>query len=44
MTVTTPSEPAVKLDTPPHAAVLNGPEGELVDWHAIDWRAVKDDV
>ena len=25
-------------------AVVNGPEGEPLDWHAIDWRAVEDDV
>ena len=25
-------------------AVVNGPEDELLDWHAIDWRAVEEDV
>jgi len=25
-------------------AVVNGPEDEPLDWHAIDWRAVEDDV
>jgi len=25
-------------------AVVNGPEDELLDWHAIDWRAAEDDV
>jgi RNA-directed DNA polymerase len=25
-------------------AVVNGPEGELLDWHAVDWRAVEEDV
>src|SRR5664279_1438547 len=24
--------------------VVNGPEGELLDWHAVDWRAAEDDV
>jgi RNA-directed DNA polymerase len=23
---------------------VNGPEGEILDWHAIDWRAVEDSV
>ena len=32
------------MDTPPRAAVVNGPAGEDLDWHAIDWRAVEDDV
>ncbi len=25
-------------------AMANGPEGELFDWHALDWRAVEEDV
>jgi len=25
-------------------AVVNGPEDETLDWHAIDWRAAEDDV
>lgn len=25
-------------------AVVNGPEAELLDWDAIDWRTVEDDV
>src|SRR6478735_9147775 len=29
-----------KLDT----VEVNGPEGEVVDWDAVDWRAVEDDV
>jgi DNA-directed RNA polymerase specialized sigma24 family protein len=29
--VTTTPEPPGKLDTPPHAAVVNGPEGEILD-------------
>ena len=37
------------MTTPPAAssaavAVVNGPEGELLDWDAIDWRTVEDDV
>ena len=50
--MTTALEPTDKLDattTPtPFGAdgevVVNGPEGEVLDWHAIDWRAVEDDV
>jgi len=34
-------EPTDKLDA---TTVVNGPEGEVLDWHAIDWRAVEDDV
>src|SRR5215469_14227255 len=30
-----------KLDA---AAVANGPEDNVVDWDAIDWRQVQDDV
>jgi len=45
-------EPKGKLDTmttQPAAmsavdAMVNGPEGELLDWHAIDWRAAEEDV
>ena len=29
-----------KLDT----VTVNGPEGEVVDWDAVDWRQVEDDV
>jgi len=28
------------LDT----ATVNGPEGEVLDWEAVDWRQVEDDV
>jgi len=50
--VTTTLEPMDKLDTdtlpaPFGAAgevVVNGPEDDDLDWHAIDWRAVEDDV
>jgi hypothetical protein len=24
--------------------VVNGPEDDLWDWHAVDWRAVEEDV
>jgi RNA-directed DNA polymerase len=24
--------------------VVNGPEDEIPDWHAVDWRAIEDDV
>ena len=24
--------------------VVNGPEDEIPDWHAVDWRAVEEDV
>lgn len=45
-------EPTDKLDatTPPvpfgvaGEVGANGPEGEVLDWHGIDWRAVEDDV
>ena len=50
--MTKTSEPTDKLDTtvPPPARevgggeIVNGPEGDVFDWHAIDWRAVEDDV
>ena len=29
-----------KLDT----VTVNGPEGEVLDWDAVDWRRVEDDV
>ena len=29
-----------KLDT----VEVNGPEGEVLDWDAVDWRRVEDDV
>lgn len=42
-------EPTDKLDaaTPQPVGAgdaVNGPEDEVLDWHAIDWRAVEDDV
>ena len=43
-------EPKDKLDTmttPASSAavgVVNGPEDEPLDWHAIDWRAVEENV
>ena len=50
--MTTTPEPKDKLDTmttqqaamSAAAAVVNGPEGELLDWHAVDWRAAEVDV
>jgi RNA-directed DNA polymerase len=29
-----------KLDT----VTVNGPEDEIIDWDAVDWRRVEDDV
>jgi hypothetical protein len=51
-TLTTKSEPKGKLDTMAMQSaamlaaddVVNGPEDEPLDWHAIDWRAAEDDV
>ena len=49
--MTTTLEPKDKLDAMTTAAtktadgvMVNGPEDEALDWHAIDWRAVGDDV
>ena len=33
-------EPMGKLDT----VTVNGPEGEVLDWDAVDWRRVEDNV
>jgi RNA-directed DNA polymerase len=33
-----------KLDTTPHGAVVNGPEDAVLDWEAVDWHRVEDDV
>ena len=33
-------EPMGKLET----VEVNGPEGEVLDWDAVDWRRVEDDV
>jgi RNA-directed DNA polymerase len=33
-------EPMGKLDT----VTVNGPEDEIIDWDAVDWRRVEDDV
>ena len=45
------SEPPGKLDAALLAAaaaaaggVVNGPEGEVFDWHAVDWRVVENNV
>jgi RNA-directed DNA polymerase len=39
-------EPKGKLGAAPAGTVgvVNGPEDEILDWYAIDWRAVEDDV
>jgi len=29
-----------KLDT----VTVNGPEGDVIDWDGVQWRAVEDDV
>src|SRR6266699_5252416 len=34
-------EPMGKLDA---AAAVNGPEGEVLDWDVVQWRAVEDGV
>src|SRR5438128_9225646 len=34
-----------KLDAAaPAGVVVNGPEDAVLDWHAVDWRRVEDDV
>ena len=33
-------EPMGKLDT----VEVNGPEGEVLNWDAVDWHRVEDDV
>jgi RNA-directed DNA polymerase len=33
-----------KLDTAAPDVVVNGPEDAALDWDAVDWRAVEDDV
>jgi RNA-directed DNA polymerase len=43
MTVTKTQEPMGKLDAAA-AAVVNGPEGELCGWDAVDWRAAEENV
>ena len=51
--MTTTPEPKDKLDTMTtreqasvgeRAVTVNGPEDDIPDWHAIDWRTVEDDV
>ena len=32
-----------KLDTPA-SPVVNGPEGDVLDWLSVDWQTVEDDV
>ena len=51
-TLTTKSEPKGKLDTmatqqagmSTAVAVVNGPEDESLDWHAVHLRAAEEDV
>ena len=38
------SEPMGKLDATAPVVVVNGPEDAALDWDAVDWRAVEDDV
>jgi RNA-directed DNA polymerase len=38
------SEPMDMLDAAAPAVVVNGPEDAALDWDAVDWRAVEDDV
>src|SRR5947209_10781727 len=33
-----------KLGTAALDVVVNGPEGDVLDWDAVDWRQVEDDV
>jgi hypothetical protein len=33
-----------KLDTATPGVVVNGPEDAVLDWDAVDWRRVEDDV
>ncbi len=33
-------EPKDKLDATASIAVVNGPEGDLLDWAPIDWRGL----
>ena len=51
--MTTTPEPKDKLDTMTtqeqasvgeRAVMVNGPEDDLLDWYAIDWRTAEDDV
>ncbi|MEO6858146.1 MAG: reverse transcriptase N-terminal domain-containing protein [Solirubrobacteraceae bacterium] len=38
-------EPTDKLDTARiSVGVVNGPEGVILEWHAVDWRAVESNV
>ena len=37
-------EPKDKLDAASGRAVVNGPEDELLDWDAVDWRAGEENV
>ena len=41
MDTMTEPETAVAVDSD---VVVNGPEGEILDWNAVDWRQVEQDV
>jgi len=41
--MTTAPEPKDRLDAPANAGA-NGPEGDSLDWDAIDWRACEEDA
>src|SRR6266699_375488 len=41
---TTTQTPAAATAVPAAGGGVNGSEGDLLDWDAIDWRAVEDDV
>ena len=43
--MTTTPEPKDKLDaTATMVGAANGPEGEILDWRQVDWRAVEENV
>ena len=51
--MTTTPEPKDKLDTMTtceqtsvgeRAVMVNGPEDDLLDWDAVDWRTAQDDA
>src|SRR5919204_6669782 len=37
-------EPMGMLDAAPLVGAVNGPEDDILEWDAINWRAVEDDV
>jgi RNA-directed DNA polymerase len=44
MAMTVESEPMGKLDAAALDVVVNGPEDAALDWDAVNWRTVEDDV